>query len=937
MGKEASAFRRIPSAGCGGRVEDVDTPHQHSSESSRVRLDFEAERASGHGDDRRKGVPTISFEGTVARAIEGITRTMDDSTSFFQDVFVPLHGFATSNPFPGGCEAGTSIPSIRKRLSPTKPGTNYSGDVLDNVARYPESAGNQTIGSRRTRHKDFESTSSCVSSQVSNRRHTVGDGTIRDDVQGCASVIGCDRDVCISSRSANLRHDPARGRRSSDQRLVPDGDGSSWKDDVRVSTVHPLDAKKRVSSGNIDQNRNGSESSVETVPLQRFQSGRRATEGPLNNQGHADIDQRSARTAIVPTGRSATHGAARLQDGNGAAVQPPLRRRNVDEVPWMGTACRRSTEHHDRSTGCDDDQDELSGSLVIHDLVEDSKADSRLKLFAKRPTEIAKEGDEEIPLHVQFPAVPFLSWSRADALVKKGATQGEERLWFESTAVYRDPVAAQNVFDQRTKSKDVEDEALLLHGDLEVLLDSSFVIDTKMDRSTFEESMQGNVSYIKLFSTIETRNDTTRRRIIEWNPSLNDAEQQLVKQLKNIHHAIVMFHKASEVRDRGTKFKYAASLDFKKFYQQFELLVKNFWAFVFDNRVYLLATIPTGSVLPPFFAQILSKTMLAIAVRASNTSHLVANDCCIDNLRLCSDNLDALWSSWHELLSICSDVGITIGELNPPPLGAPNPYNYLGMLFSVIDNLPQVELSERSKLKVDRAVATLTNSTTLLVVDVLAIFGQTIWACTVTGFNLGKIYHIVKFIRRISRKAMNEKVTIWPSIVQLWIQVLTAMKTMKFRHAPNSNSKATMFTDACESGWGVVIFGLGNRPIRIAAGRWSASEAAFSINVLELKAFQIGTRIIAAEKNPNEILSLHAFIDNTSARSWAARRRAPRWMANQVATTLHDELASANILLRSLDYVPSAYNLADKPSRKFENAAVPASTEQLESDTDGSE
>jgi hypothetical protein len=75
-----------------------------------------------------------------------------------------------------------------------------------------------------------------------------------------------------------------------------------------------------------------------------------------------------------------------------------------------------------------------------------------------------------------------------------------------------------------------------------------------------------------------------------------------------------------------------ASLDFKKFYQQFELLVKQFFAFVVGNIVHILATIPTGAASPPLFANALRRTLLAISVRAGGVQDRVEFDCCIDSV-----------------------------------------------------------------------------------------------------------------------------------------------------------------------------------------------------------------------------------------------------------------------------------------------------------------
>ena len=239
------------------------------------------------------------------------------------------------------------------------------------------------------------------------------------------------------------------------------------------------------------------------------------------------------------------------------------------------------------------------------------------------------------------------------------------------------------------------------------------------------------------------------------------------------------------------------------------------------------------------------------------------------------------------------------------------------MLFSIIDGSPQVELALKSKTKLIKAADTIASGTQMLVVDAIAIFGQTVWACIVTGFQLGRLYYVIKFIRRIQRHDMNEVVSIWPSIQSTWKDALVQMTTMKFRAPETATTRTTMFTDASLVGWGVVILGYGYRPIRIFAGRWSEAEAKESINVLELRTLRIGIRILAQLKSDDEIISLDTFIDNTSARAWAIRRRAPRWSTNQLVIEMDAEAKQAKIQMTNIDYVESARNLADKPSRRF--------------------
>ncbi len=553
-------------------------------------------------------------------------------------------------------------------------------------------------------------------------------------------------------------------------------------------------------------------------------------------------------------------------------------------------------------------------SRLTRECVEQSMGSTKLsmRMFAKRPTHVAETHHQSIPLHVQNPPVSHLSWSVADSIIRTAATPSDERIWFTTTAPYRDSSAAKALYGRRDLTLDDRSSARLFGSDLQQLVQSEFAIDTGMSVEQFEETSP-EVCYVKIFSVIESRNDELRRRVIAWPRSMNEAEHYIMNELAQKHSARIVFWSALQVRDRGVKFLYAASLDFKKFFQQFELLMKKCWAFIANSRVYLLSTIPTGAVFPPLFAQALSRSILSLAVRLAGVEDRVEHDCCIDNLRICSNDLDALTKAWSVLLSLCEHLGTTIGDMNPPPSTAVLPYTYLGMNFMTNDCRPQVELAMKSKKKLTSSAAALKSRTPLLVVDLLAIFGQTVWGCIVSGCQLGRLYYVLKFIRRLSSQSLEETVLVWPSIIDDWSNALIEMTTL--RHEAPPTPTFPVFTDASESGWGVVIFNLGERPMRVFAGPWSTLEASESINMLELRALRIGLRILALVKSPSDVIDLSGFIDNTTARAWTLRRRAPKWKANQLALEIDNDLKKNLIVLRHLDYVESARNFADAPSR----------------------
>jgi hypothetical protein len=144
----------------------------------------------------------------------------------------------------------------------------------------------------------------------------------------------------------------------------------------------------------------------------------------------------------------------------------------------------------------DDDDDALS-SLIADSIKFSAEGDDRkLRLFAKRPTQVASIEDQHLPLHVQNPPVPFLSWSFADSVIKLAVNEGDEAVWFATSKPYRDERAALELFSNRDATQDVFSDAMLFGNDLKLLVQSNFAIDNSMsiDDSKFQMTTLSHTS-----------------------------------------------------------------------------------------------------------------------------------------------------------------------------------------------------------------------------------------------------------------------------------------------------------------------------------------------------------------------------------------------------------------------------------------------------------
>ena len=63
---------------------------------------------------------------------------------------------------------------------------------------------------------------------------------------------------------------------------------------------------------------------------------------------------------------------------------------------------------------------------VAADMREIDAAPEHLRLFAKGPLQVADAAHAKLPLHVQRPPVPYLSWPIADEIVALASFPAEE-------------------------------------------------------------------------------------------------------------------------------------------------------------------------------------------------------------------------------------------------------------------------------------------------------------------------------------------------------------------------------------------------------------------------------------------------------------------------------------------------------------------------------
>jgi hypothetical protein len=121
--------------------------------------------------------------------------------------------------------------------------------------------------------------------------------------------------------------------------------------------------------------------------------------------------------------------------------------------------------------------------------------------------------------------------------------------------------------------------------------------------------------------------------------------------------------------------------------------------------------------------------------------------------------------------------------------------------------------------------------------------------------------------------------------------------------------RATLFTDASLEGFGAVLFG--PSATHIFAGKWESCESALHIHILEAKALRLALQKF--ELSITECGHIQVFIDNTSLLFALRRSHSNSFILNNEIRKIHS--CTAFPCVETVQYVPSAFNAADGPSR----------------------
>lgn len=256
-------------------------------------------------------------------------------------------------------------------------------------------------------------------------------------------------------------------------------------------------------------------------------------------------------------------------------------------------------------------------------------------------------------------------------------------------------------------------------------------------------------------------------------------------------------------------------------------------------------------------------------------------------------------------------------------------YEFIGVAWD--HNTKKVVVSKKLRRKLSETLYSM-SSGSLRAHELESLGGRLVHASAIAGVFLGAHYFAMKFLRRLSNaltrgeKEPDARVKL-SSCVQdslaSWIR-----SVLRARKAPEvvSQTSMTVFVDASLEGWGGVLIGDQSGMMDIVGARWTKSERAHHINVLEAKALQLVSEKISHSYAGKKIVFV---VDNTTVK-WAARKG-----LSMRSEPLNDAIVRTLTRMQTLrcsvtvKWVRSADNPADLPSRVLISRLTPENLESM--------
>ena len=184
--------------------------------------------------------------------------------------------------------------------------------------------------------------------------------------------------------------------------------------------------------------------------------------------------------------------------------------------------------------------------------------------------------------------------------------------------------------------------------------------------------------------------------------------------------------------------------------------------------------------------------------------------------------------------------------------------------------------------------------------------------------HLSGIYTTLKFLRRHGKKDVDDSVNVWPCVQQnlnFAIAHVLACGPVDLRIPVGPTT--VLYTDACKSGWGVVVITADGKML-VDAGRFEHDE---DIQILEARALLRGVQRLPKVDFRQKV---EIRIDNSSLSGGLVRGHHRNFTMNGLTEKIRNVLSMMNYELTQITWIDSLSNIADYPSRIWDSCSANA-------------
>ncbi|CUE61285.1 unnamed protein product [Bodo saltans] len=614
------------------------------------------------------------------------------------------------------------------------------------------------------------------------------------------------------------------------------------------------------------------------------------------------------RTTFSTEGRPHNDGTTRCPTGgHPSPILASLDRRYAETLPPRRCSgpCRSSTHSPDLTDG------NARDTTAIPQPVSSENTDGKRlhpnmlsHIWPMKNRTHASHNELQLPLHAKPTLQRTLDEKLKQIQTIEILTDSDNRLSMRFAKILQIlenlPTTFVNPRDARhcTPELSAEDPEALLKGGI---VDE----ETHLNAQTTAELPRPLSSDLRPFTTPE-KEPPVRRRFVAHTPHTNEMFDELLTDDMELP--------SPQECASDAMYAHAATVDVKACFHGFVLPHRlRYWRFTHRGKTYRLRTIPTGASWCPLLAQTFG---LALAQLLQYIIPTIKVRVYIDNFRFSANDIHVVEAAVLQFYRICNHFGVSLNEDCEETLNMikTQHYDFLGITYN--HQLHTTQLTQKLRTKITR-LASLNEPevASLTFRQLLSMYGLLNHASSITGSPRAKWYYLLKFLRRsASRKVqLNAQADIWPSLrgqIQTWAAEELARPPVVHSHLHREIS-ATVYTDASNSGWGIVVF-RDDGPTTIRGGTWKISESPLHINLKETITVLFALDLLS-EKHFRPLTHVSLLVDNTSAIAAVEKGTSRSYELNQLAwlITLHEKRP----LINNIHYVQSAKNHADWVSR----------------------